>query len=129
MLYQGYFDMIYPIAQKQAKMAHQESTDISKVNTHRTDNKHHHAEIDLSQVKMVANQEKMRQRTKKNKLKKIEDDINEKAELMKKDMVDQGEDEKLLILQQISQKRLKKLSTIAIKFPKLNNLEHNPKFK
>ena len=73
-----------------------------------------------------------REKTTKNKLKKIEDEINKLAEIMvnsEETAKEQAESEKLAILQQFSKKRLKQLQSIAIRFPKLTNLEHNPKFK
>jgi hypothetical protein len=54
--------------------------------------------------------------------------VNKESEKLRED-VEHLQEEKAQILSKISKQRLKALKSIAVKFPKLNNLEENAKFK
>ncbi|CDW72062.1 ankyrin repeat [Stylonychia lemnae] len=137
-LYPGYFNMIASI-QKKMLMQKQKETFLNKVEAAASltakksgapegDETKQRKFLDLEALKKVQMLENQKQKTMKNKLKRIEEEINAQSEQMK-NQSEQAENEKIMILQQISKKRLKSLRSIALKFPKLSNLEHNPKFK
>eukprot|EP00347_Sterkiella_histriomuscorum_P022101 403331675 len=138
LLYPGYFTMMQTI-QKKLMMQKQRENYLIKVEAQaqilqqqqqmqQQDGSKLRTMLDVSDLKKIQVQETMRQKTTKNKIKKIEDDINQQSE-QTKDEKEQADYDKLEILQQLSQKRIKSLRSIALKFPKLSNLENNPKFK
>lgn len=79
----------------------QKETYLQKVELLQKEGQHelskHRNILDVSQVKQIQAIETVRQRTMKNKLKKIEDDINMESEFLK-DQTEQVEHEKLEVL-------------------------------
>ena len=133
LVYPGYFNMMRSIQIQIANQRQKESY-LQKIEREKKAGivSSQRAQLDLKHLKEVQKMASQREKTTKNKLKKIEDEINKLAEIMvnsEETAKEQAESEKLAILQQFSKKRLKQLQSIAIRFPKLTNLEHNPKFK
>ena len=62
-------------------------------------------------------------------MKGLEQQINRQVKLDKQANHEETEMEKVRMLEELSKKRLKYLRSIAIRFPKLNNIEENVKFK
>lgn len=59
----------------------------------------------------------------------MEEEIEAENERIKTELREEVEQERIQALQDISKQRIKQLRSIAIRFPKLANLEQNPKFK